>query len=40
MRNFDLIGGKTLEQMFEIIKPGTRIVSVAALPAPQTAIRD
>jgi NADPH:quinone reductase-like Zn-dependent oxidoreductase len=37
---FDLIGGKTLDQMFEIMKPGTRIVSVAAIPEPQTAIRD
>lgn len=37
---FDLIGGKTLEKMFEIMKPGTRIVSVAAIPEPQTAIRD
>jgi NADPH:quinone reductase-like Zn-dependent oxidoreductase len=37
---FDLIGGKTLQQMFEIMKPGTSIVSVAALPEPQTAIRD
>jgi len=37
---FDLIGGNTLEQMFEIMKPGTKIVSVAALPEPQTAIRD
>ena len=37
---FDLIGGKTLEQMFEIMKPGTKIVSVAALPESQTAIRD
>src|SRR6266849_6283843 len=37
---FDLIGGKTLEQMFEIMKPGTKIVSVAALPEPQTAIQD
>src|SRR3979490_1766270 len=37
---FELIGGKTLEQMFEIMKPGTQIVSVAALPEPQTAIRD
>src|SRR5467141_2283257 len=36
----DLVGGKTLEQMFEIMKPGTRIVSVAAVPEPQTAIRD
>jgi NADPH:quinone reductase-like Zn-dependent oxidoreductase len=37
---FDLIGGNTLDQMFEIMKPGTKIVSVAALPEPQTAIRD
>ena len=37
---FDLIGGKTLEHMFEIMKPGTKIVSIAALPEPQTAIKD
>jgi NADPH:quinone reductase-like Zn-dependent oxidoreductase len=37
---FDLIGGKTLEQMFEIMKPGAKIVSIAALPEPQTAIKD
>jgi alcohol dehydrogenase len=37
---FDLIGGKTLEQMFEIMKPGTKVVSIAALPEPQTAIKD
>jgi NADPH:quinone reductase-like Zn-dependent oxidoreductase len=37
---FDLIGGKTLDQMFEVMKPGTRIVSVAARPEPQTAIKD
>jgi len=37
---FDLIGGSTLEQMFEIMKPGTKIVSIAALPEPQTAIKD
>jgi NADPH:quinone reductase-like Zn-dependent oxidoreductase len=37
---FDLIGGKTLEQMFDIIKPGARIVSIAAVPEPQTAIKD
>ena len=36
----DLIGGKTLEQMFEIMKPGSKIVSIAALPEPQTAIKD
>ncbi len=37
---FDLIGGNTLEQMFEIMKPGTRVVSVAGVPEPQTAIKD
>lgn len=37
---FDLVGGKTLEQMFEIMRPGTRIVSIAAVPEPQTAIND
>jgi NADPH:quinone reductase-like Zn-dependent oxidoreductase len=37
---FDLIGGKTLEQMFYIMKPGTKIVSIAAVPEPQTAIKD
>jgi alcohol dehydrogenase len=37
---FDLIGGNTLEQMFGLMKPGSRIVSVAALPEPQTAIKD
>jgi NADPH:quinone reductase-like Zn-dependent oxidoreductase len=26
--------------MFDIMKPGTKVVSVAALPAPQTAIKD
>jgi alcohol dehydrogenase len=37
---FDLIGGKTLDQMFDIMKPGAKVVSVAALPEPQTAMRD
>jgi alcohol dehydrogenase len=37
---FDLIGGKTLDQMFDIMRPGTKIVSVAALPEPQSAIKD
>jgi NADPH:quinone reductase-like Zn-dependent oxidoreductase len=37
---FDLIGGKTLAQMFDIMKPGGRIVSVAGVPEPQTAIKD
>jgi alcohol dehydrogenase len=34
---FDLIGGRTLEQTFDIIKPGGKIVSIAATPEPQTA---
>jgi NADPH:quinone reductase-like Zn-dependent oxidoreductase len=37
---FDLIGGETLRQMFEIMKPGTSIVSIAAVPEPRTAIKD
>src|ERR1700744_3095286 len=37
---FDLIGGNTLAQMFDIMKPGAKIVSVAALPEPQTPIKD
>src|SRR6267143_2357077 len=37
---FDLIGGETLDRMFKIMKPGTRIVSVAAVPEPQTARQD
>ena len=37
---FDLIGGKTLDQMFDVMKPGTKVVSVAALPEPRTAIED
>jgi NADPH:quinone reductase-like Zn-dependent oxidoreductase len=36
----DLVGGNTLTQMFGIMKPGTKVVSVAALPEPQTAIKD
>ncbi len=37
---FDLIGGETLDRMFKIMKPGARIVSVAAVPEPQTARLD
>ncbi|MGO4713421.1 NADP-dependent oxidoreductase [Bradyrhizobium sp. 2TAF24] len=37
---FDLVGGKTLAQMFGIMKSGTTVVSVAAVPEPQTAIKD
>jgi NADPH:quinone reductase-like Zn-dependent oxidoreductase len=37
---FDLIGGETLRQMIAIMKPGAGIVSVAAVPEPQTALKD
>lgn len=37
---FDLIGGKTLDQTFQIMKRGAKIVSIAAVPEPQTALRD
>ncbi len=37
---FDLIGGAALDRMFKVMKPGTKIVSVAAVPEPQTALRD
>ena len=37
---FDLVGGSTLEQMFEIMRPGAKVVSIAALPEPQTATKD
>lgn len=37
---FDLIGGETLEKTFGIMKPGTKVVSIAALPEPQTALKD
>jgi NADPH:quinone reductase-like Zn-dependent oxidoreductase len=36
---FDLIGGNTLEQMFEIMKPGTTIASIAASPESQPRSR-
>jgi len=34
---FDLIGGDTLGQMFDIMKPGSKVVSIAAVPEPHTA---
>jgi NADPH:quinone reductase-like Zn-dependent oxidoreductase len=37
---FDLVGGTTLDEMFGVVKPGGKVVSVAALPEPQTARRD
>ena len=37
---FDLLGGDTLSQSFGVVKPGATVVSVAALPEPQTALKD
>lgn len=37
---FDLIGGETLAKVFRIMKPGTKVVSVGALPEPETAMKD
>ena len=37
---FDLLGGDTLVKSFGVVKPGTTVVSVAALPEPQTATKD
>lgn len=36
----DLVGGETLDRMFQIVKPGAKVVSVAALPEPRTALLD
>lgn len=37
---FDLIGGETLNNAFAVVKRGGTVVSVAALPEPQTALKD
>ncbi|HXC06145.1 MAG TPA: NADP-dependent oxidoreductase [Bacteroidia bacterium] len=37
---FDLIGGDTLIQTFGILKRGAKVVSIAGMPEPQTAIKD
>lgn len=37
---FDLVGGETLNEMFGVMKAGAKIVSVSALPEPQTALKD
>lgn len=37
---FDLLGGETLSKSFGVVKPGATVVSVAALPEPQTALKD
>lgn len=37
---FDLIGGETLIKSFGVVKPGGKVVSVTAMPEPQTALKD
>jgi NADPH:quinone reductase-like Zn-dependent oxidoreductase len=37
---FDLVGGKTLEDSFRMVKPGGKIVSIAGIPEPLTARKD
>lgn len=37
---FDLLGGETLSKSFGVVKRGGIVVSVAALPEPQTALKD
>lgn len=37
---FDLIGGDTLQKTFGVVKRGTKVVSIAGLPEPQTARKD
>lgn len=37
---FDLLGGDTLSRLWSVLKPGGRIVSIAGMPEPQTALKD
>ena len=37
---FDLIGGETLNKSFGVVKPGGMVLSITALPEPQTALKD
>ena len=37
---FDLVGGKTLDQSFEVVKSGSKVVTVVATPEPETARKD
>lgn len=34
----DLVGGETLERSFSVVKPGGKVISIAGLPEPQTAV--
>jgi len=37
---FDLIGGDTLARLFAVVKRGGKVVSIAGVPEPQTALKD
>ena len=37
---FDLVGHDTLEQAFNMVRPGSTIVSIAGMPEPLTASQD
>jgi NADPH:quinone reductase-like Zn-dependent oxidoreductase len=37
---FDLLGGDTLVRLWSVLKPGGRVVSVAGMPEPLTALKD
>lgn len=37
---FDLVGGDTLDQSFAVVKTGRKVVSVVAMPEPETARKD
>jgi NADPH:quinone reductase-like Zn-dependent oxidoreductase len=37
---FDLLGGDTLARLWSVLKPGGRVVSIAGMPEPLTALKD
>lgn len=37
---FDLLGGETLKKTFSVVKRGGKVVSIAGMPEPQTALKD
>jgi NADPH:quinone reductase-like Zn-dependent oxidoreductase len=37
---FDLLGGDTLARLWPVLKPGGRVVSIAGMPEPLTALKD
>lgn len=37
---FDLLGGETLKESFQVVKRGGKVVSIAGMPEPETARKD